>query len=107
MFFFRYNRVLTESAGIINTTPLPEAYAVKVTPETGIMAPVIQDFQKALRKKRDTAISRFIDQEKLHRKHKLGKNGLGSNAPAAPCFLPIEPFNDRQKKMVSVPGFSG
>jgi len=27
----------------------------KATPETGIMAPVIQDFQKAHRKKRDTA----------------------------------------------------
>jgi hypothetical protein len=47
MFFFRYNRVLTESSGIINTTPLPEAYAVKVTPETGIMVPVIQNLQTA------------------------------------------------------------
>jgi len=44
-----------ESAGIINATHLPEAYAAKVTPKTGIMAPVIQDFQKAHRKKRDTA----------------------------------------------------
>jgi len=48
MFLFRYNRVLTESAGIINATHLPQAYAVKVTPETGIMVPVIQNLQTAI-----------------------------------------------------------
>jgi DNA topoisomerase-1 len=43
-------------AGIINATQLLEADAVNVAAETGIMAHVIQDFQKAIRKKRDNAI---------------------------------------------------
>ena len=43
-------------AGIINTTYLLEADAAKVAAETGIMAHVIQDFQKAVQKKRDTAV---------------------------------------------------
>jgi len=43
-------------AGIINATHLLEANAAKVAAETGIMAHVIQDFQKAIRKKRDNAI---------------------------------------------------
>jgi hypothetical protein len=43
-------------AGIINTTQLLEADAVNVAAETGIMAHIIQDFQKAIRKKRENAI---------------------------------------------------
>ena len=43
-------------AGIINATQLLEADAVNVAAETGIMAHVIQDFQKAIRKKRENAI---------------------------------------------------
>ena len=43
-------------AGIINATLLLEADAVKVAAETGIMAHVIQDFQKAIQKKRDNAV---------------------------------------------------
>ncbi len=43
-------------AGIINATLLLEADAAKVAAETGIMAHVIQDFQKAIRKKRDNAV---------------------------------------------------
>ena len=43
-------------AGIINATHLLDVDAVKVAAETGIMAHVIQDFQKAIRKKRDTAV---------------------------------------------------
>jgi len=43
-------------AGIINATQLLEADAVNLAAETGIMAHVIQDFQKAIRKKRETAI---------------------------------------------------
>jgi hypothetical protein len=42
--------------GIINATLLLEADAAKLAAETGIMAHVIQDFQKAIRKKRDTAV---------------------------------------------------
>ena len=88
VFFFRYNRVLTESGGSITAPQLLEAGAAKVAADTGIMAPVIEDSQNATQKKRDAAISRFIDQEKLHRMHKQGKNGQGSNAPAASC-LPV------------------
>jgi hypothetical protein len=47
MFLFRKIRLLTERAGIINATYLPKADAAKVTPETGILAPVIQDFPKS------------------------------------------------------------
>jgi DNA topoisomerase-1 len=43
-------------AGIINATHLLEADAVKVAAETGIMAHVIQDFQRKIQKKKDTAI---------------------------------------------------
>ena len=43
-------------AGIINATLLLEADAAKLAAETGIMAHVIQDFQKAIRRKRDTAV---------------------------------------------------
>jgi DNA topoisomerase-1 len=43
-------------AGIINATCLLEADPAKLAAETGIMAHVIQDFQKAIRKKRDTAV---------------------------------------------------
>jgi DNA topoisomerase-1 len=43
-------------AGIINATYLLEADAAKLAAETGIMAHVVQDFQKAIRKKRDNAV---------------------------------------------------
>ena len=43
-------------AGIISATHLMEADAAKLAAETGIMAHVIQDFQKAIRKKRDNAV---------------------------------------------------
>jgi DNA topoisomerase-1 len=43
-------------ARIINATHLLDADAAKVAAETGIMAHIIQDFQKAIRKKRDTAV---------------------------------------------------
>jgi len=43
-------------AGIINATQLLEADAVTVAAESGIMAHVILDFQKAIRKKRENAI---------------------------------------------------
>jgi DNA topoisomerase-1 len=43
-------------AGIINTALLLEADPAKLAAETGIMAHVIQDFQKAIRKKRDNAV---------------------------------------------------
>jgi DNA topoisomerase-1 len=43
-------------AGIINGTYLLEADAAKLAAETGIMAHVIQDFQKAIQKKRDIAV---------------------------------------------------
>ena len=43
-------------AGIINATLLLEADPAKLAAETGIMAHVIQDFQKAIRKKRDNAV---------------------------------------------------
>jgi len=43
-------------AGIINATQLLEADAVTVAAESGIMAHVIQDLQKAIRKKRENAI---------------------------------------------------
>ncbi|MGA2913356.1 MAG: DNA topoisomerase I [Methanoregula sp.] len=43
-------------AGIINATHLLESDAAKVAAETGIMAHVIQDFQKAIQKKRDNAV---------------------------------------------------
>jgi DNA topoisomerase-1 len=43
-------------AGIINATCLLEADPAKLAAETGIMAHVIQDFQKAIRKKRDNAV---------------------------------------------------
>jgi predicted RecB family nuclease len=43
-------------AGIINATLLLEADAAKLAAETGIMAHVVQDFQKAIRKKRENAV---------------------------------------------------
>ncbi len=43
-------------AGIINATLLLEMDAVKAAAETGIMAHLIQDFQNAIRKKRENAI---------------------------------------------------
>jgi len=43
-------------AGIINATYLLEAESAKLAAETGIMAHVIQDFQKAIQKKRDIAV---------------------------------------------------
>ena len=43
-------------AGIINATLLLEADTAKLAAETGIMAHVLQDFQKAIRRKRDTAV---------------------------------------------------
>jgi hypothetical protein len=43
-------------AGIINATLLLEADPATLAAETGIMAHVIQDFQKAIKRKRDTAI---------------------------------------------------
>jgi predicted RecB family nuclease len=43
-------------AGIINATLLLEADPVNLAAETGIMAHVLQDFQKAIRRKRDTAV---------------------------------------------------
>jgi DNA topoisomerase-1 len=43
-------------AGIINATQLLEADAAKVAADTGIMAHVVQDFQKAIQRKRDTAV---------------------------------------------------
>jgi len=43
-------------ASIINATHLLEADAAKVAAETGIMAHVLQDFQKAIRKKRENAV---------------------------------------------------
>ena len=43
-------------AGFINATYLLEADAAKVAAETGIMAHVVQDFQKSIQKKRDTAV---------------------------------------------------
>jgi hypothetical protein len=43
-------------AGIINANHLLEADPVKVAAETGIMAHVVQDFQKAIQRKRDTAV---------------------------------------------------
>jgi DNA topoisomerase-1 len=43
-------------AGIINATLLLETDAEKVAAETGIMAHVVQDFQKAIRKKRENAV---------------------------------------------------
>jgi DNA topoisomerase-1 len=43
-------------AGIINAALLLEADAAKLAADTGIMAHVIQDFQKAIQKKRDTAV---------------------------------------------------
>jgi DNA topoisomerase-1 len=43
-------------AGIINATHLLEIDATKIAAETGIMAHVIQEFQKAIRKKKDNAI---------------------------------------------------
>ena len=43
-------------AGIINATLLLEADPAKLAAETGIMAHVIQDFQKAIRKKRENAV---------------------------------------------------
>jgi len=43
-------------AGIINATLLLEADPAKLAAETGIMAHVLQDFQKAIRRKRDTAV---------------------------------------------------
>ena len=43
-------------AGIINATLLLEADPAKLAADTGIMAHVIQDFQKAIQKKRDTAV---------------------------------------------------
>jgi len=48
-------------AGIINTTLLLEADPAKLAAETGIMAHVIQDFQKAIQKKRDTAVIQIQD----------------------------------------------
>jgi DNA topoisomerase-1 len=43
-------------SGIINASYLLEADPVKVAAETGIMAHVVQDFQKAIRKKRENAV---------------------------------------------------
>jgi len=43
-------------AGIINATQLLEADAITIAAESGIMAHVIQDFQKAIHKKRENAI---------------------------------------------------
>ncbi|HUW85477.1 MAG TPA: DNA topoisomerase, partial [Methanoregula sp.] len=43
-------------AGIINADDLVAADAAMIAAKTGIMAHVIQEFQKAIRKKRDTAI---------------------------------------------------
>ena len=51
VFFFRYNRVLTERRGSITATQLLEAGAAKVAADTGIMAPVIEDSQNAIQKK--------------------------------------------------------
>ncbi|MGA2913348.1 MAG: hypothetical protein ABSE07_07500 [Methanoregula sp.] len=54
--FFFHIMLLTYRAGIINATHLLESDAAKVAAETGIMAHVTQDFQKAIQKKRDNAI---------------------------------------------------
>jgi DNA topoisomerase-1 len=43
-------------AGIINATLLLESDPAKLAAETGIMAHVVQDFQKAIQKKRDTSV---------------------------------------------------
>ena len=43
-------------AGFINASLLLEADAAQVAADTGIMAHVVQEFQKAIQKKRDTAI---------------------------------------------------
>jgi DNA topoisomerase-1 len=43
-------------AGIINASLLLDADPAKLAADTGIMAHVIQDFQKAIKRKRDTAV---------------------------------------------------